>query len=720
MASKRNKQHGPPRTPDSHRTPDQQRWQGLVLAFVILAATFIAYFPATSAGYVWDDNELLRENRLVHVGDGLYRFWFTTEAPDYWPLSSTTFWLEWRIWGDHPLPYHVFNILLHALSAVLFWRVLKRLNLGEPGAFLAALIFAIHPVMVESVVWISERKTVLSMVWYMLAVLAYLRFEDRGLKRDYGLAILAAAAALLAKTAVVMLPMILLLLIWWRRGTLTWRDIVRTAPFFLLSLILGLVTIWFQHHNAIGGLDVRPEGLASRIASVGWVVWFYLYKIVFPVNLAMIYPRWEIPGQNVLSFVPLILLIVGFVVLWSFRKRRTRGALVALASFVMVLMPVLGLLDMAYARFSLVADHLQYPGTPGVIALIGGGLAALFLRAWLKRKKAAEVAFVIIVPAIVLTLVALTWQQAGLYCDEFRLWSHTIAVNDRAWNAYTGRAKVLADRGEWGQALMDYSKAIELSPDDAQHYINRGSGYASVGDYARALKDYDKAIALDPTKDEAYHNRGMTYGRLNQFDKAISDLSQAIELNAYYYEAYSDRGTAYYGQQAYDRAIQDYTKAIVLQPDNATAYNKRGSAYASMGDHLKAIEDYNRAIRLQPNDAEVYFNRGLAYGRLQNYGRAVDDLTRSIELTPESVNAYYNRGVALSHLKDFERAIRDYTEVIERNPNYTAAYSKRAEARYSIGEYGKSRADIEKCQRLGGRVNAELIQALNQALSRPE
>ncbi|HSW45826.1 MAG TPA: glycosyltransferase family 39 protein, partial [Phycisphaerae bacterium] len=347
----------------------------LAAGLLLIAAVFAAHFPAIHAGYIWDDDAFLYQNPIIMAPDGLYRFWFTTEASDYWPLTHTMFWLEWRIWGDNPMPYHVGNIILHAVAVLLLWRVFARLGLDEIGAYLAAMIFAVHPVTVESVAWISERKNVLSLSLYLLSILAYFRFEDRGSRRWYVLALLAAAAALLAKVSVMTLPVVLLLCAWWRRGSLTGRDILRTLPFFAMSLAMGLLEIWFVGQQAsISGEVPRPEGFLSRIAASGWIVWFYLYKTLLPLNLSMVYPRWNVDGGNILSFVPLALLIGCFVVLWRRRTGWGRAPLAALGYFVITLGPVLGFMDMSFALYSLVADHLQYPAMPGIVALAGGWL----------------------------------------------------------------------------------------------------------------------------------------------------------------------------------------------------------------------------------------------------------------------------------------------------------------------------------------------------------
>lgn len=469
------------------------------LALVLIAATFAAHFPATQAGYIWDDDCLLYQNPDMLGPDGLFRIWFRNRTPDYWPLTATTFWLEWQIWGDTPTPYHVTNITLHALAAVVLWRILKRLNFSDLGALLGGLLFAVHPVTVATAAWISERKNSLSMVLCLLSILSFLRFTDLGRRRWYAMALLAAVAALLAKTSVVALPIILLLLCWWRHNTVARRDLLRTAPFFLLSLALGLVTLWMQHDHAVDGVVVRPEGLASRIASVGWVFWFYLYKLLVPIDLAMIYPRWNIDGGRLLSFVPLALMIACLLILWYYRKGWSKGPLAALGAFVIILAPVLGLLDMTYARLSLAADHLQYPGMPGIMALAGGSMAAALT--WVRRRgmRAFAVGIVTMCVAIVLTLAVLTWRQARVYKNEDTLWTHTLRLNNRCWVAYNNRGNAYGMKGDIQQAIWNYSKAIELKPEYTQPYNNRAAAFFGLRQYDKAWADVKKCQQLGGT-----------------------------------------------------------------------------------------------------------------------------------------------------------------------------------------------------------------------------
>ncbi len=613
----------------------RSRFAAFTLGLALIAATFAAHFPAVNAGYIWDDDHLLYQNPLILKPDGLRKLWFGTESPDYWPLTATTFWIEWRIWGNHPKPYHVTNIILHALSAVLVWRILKRLNFNNLGALLGGLIFAVHPITVESVAWISERKNVLSMVFYLLAVLSYLRFEDRGSQGWYAIALLAAIAALLAKTSVVMLPVILLLLCWWRHNSLTRRTVISTMPFFLISLVFGLITVWFQHNNAIAGEIVRPEGLASRIASMGWVAWFYLYKAFVPINLAMVYPRWDIDGGRVLSYVPLALLLACLTAIWVYRRTWGRGPLVALAAFFIILAPVLGLVSMSYARYSLVADHLQYPGLPGLTALIGGALGAAWAVMCERHRRGPAAGIAMVASLAVLALAMLTWRQAAVYKNSETLWTHTLRINDLAWMGYNNRGKAYADRGAYELALRDYNKAIELKPEYAEHYNNRGNALDDLGDHAQAIRDFDKAIELKPGYAPAYNNRGVTLATQGDPVRGIRDLTQAIKLQADYVNAYYNRGNSYLMLGDPARAIQDFNKAIELNPDFAQAYNNRGTAYGASGDIEQALRDHTKAIELKPDFASAYGNRALDFYSLQKYDQAWSDVERCRRLGGE-------------------------------------------------------------------------------------
>lgn len=658
----------------------------VALGLALVVATFAAHYPAVSSGYIWDDNISLYDNPLITAPGGLYKIWFTTQDLAYWPLTSTVFWVEWRIWGNNPTPYHVVNIIFHCIAAVLLWRVLLRLTIGGLGSILAAIIFAVHPVTVESVAWISEMKNVLSLPLALLAILAYLRFEDEKHKRWYVFALLFGLAALLAKSSVVMLPIVLLICIWQQRSYLALRDFLRTLPFFAMSLAAGLMMLWTHHHNAIGDTVVRPEGLASRIASVGWTTWFYLYKLVAPINLAMIYPRWDIDGGRILSYVPLALLIAGFAVLWGYRKSWGHGPPAAVGSYAIVLAPVLGLLDMSFAQQSLVADHLQYQGMPAIMTLIGSGIAAVWFWTQQKNRPGLAAGIAALTCIIVLTLAVLTWRQAWVYKDSETLWDHTLQLNDHAWMA---------------------------------HY-NRANAYDKKGDYDHAIKHFTKAIELKPEYIRSYNNRGNTYLKNNEPALAIKDLSKAIELKPDIARFYFNRGVAYAAMRLLDPAIRDYTKSIELDPNDAESYDNRSSAYSYNGDFIQAIRDCNKAIELKPTCAQSYNNRGAIYGQMGDNPQAIQDFTKAVELQPDYAGAFYNRGLLHAGIGQHDRAIQDFTKSVKLNPNNASAYLHRASALYSLKEYDKAWTDLKKGRRLGGTPNPDLLQDLIKASGRTD
>ena len=554
----------------------------VLLAAAIVAVTLIAYLPVMlHGGFFWDDNSFLYDNKLVRAPDGLRRLWFTTQPTDYFPLTSSVLWVEWRLWGNHPCGYHVVNVLLHAAAAALVWRVLLRLRVsacgGQAGSWLAGLLFAVHPVAAASAAWITEMKNTLPMTLYLLALLAWLRFDSDSSTRPhhddttsttngnpqsairnphYWLSLALFLLALLAKTSVVMLPAVLLLCAWWCRGKLSLKDVARSLPFFALSLALGLVTIWFQHHKAIAvGEIVRPEGAASRLAASGWIAWFYLYKVLLPAGLCVIYPRWDVSGSSAAAFLPLALLVAGLAWLWTRRESWGRAPLFAAAYFLISLLPVLGFVDTSFMANSLVADHLQYVAMIGVIAFAAGVLARL---AGASAERAPMGALVSV--GCVILLASLTWTRASLYGDDRAMWRDNVAVNPSASPAWNNLGWASYNARDYEEAIRDFSQAILLKPDSGLVLNNRGGLYAMLGKYDLALDDCNKAVALMPRVARARIQRGKVYLQTHRPDEAISDFDEAIRLSPSYTEAYACRAQVWLELKEYDKAWADVKK----------------------------------------------------------------------------------------------------------------------------------------------------------------
>jgi tetratricopeptide (TPR) repeat protein len=632
---------------------------GWLPGLLLIAVTFLAYLPVWRAGFIWDDDTFLTNNPVLKRPDALFRLWFTASTPDYFPMTSSMLWVEWRLWGMHPLGYHLVNVLLHSLSAILLWRVLLRLKI--PGALLAAGLFALHPVNVESVAWITERKNTLAMFFYLGSLLAWLRFEDTGQRRWYGLALGAFGLGLLSKTAVAPLPVVLLGMAWWRRGRVEWRDVRRAVPFFLGSVVLGLVTVWFQYHRSIGGDIVRPDNFWSRLAGAGWAVWFYLYKAVLPLNLIFVYPRWRIDARNVLSYLPLALVAAALAWSWLRRARWGKGWVFALGYFVVMLLPILGFLNIYFMRFSLVADYWQYFAIIGPIALVA---------AWIRKPLPAA--------ALLLALGALTWHQCGMYADQETLWRATLARNPGCWMAHDNLGGILLGEGKLEEALAEYGKALEIQPDDPDARNDLGLALFRNGQTDEAIAQYRRALEIKPGDHAAHYNLGLAFFKKGELDEAIAQFQKALELRPDSPDMLLTLGMALSSKGDKAAAVGQYRKALEISPDYEAARYNLGFALSEMGDLDEAIAQYQKVLETDPNYAEARNNLGadlFAKGDLEG---AIAQYRAAVKLQPAYTNALFNLGNALVRSGQLDDGIAQYRSALAVNPGY-------ADARLNLG-----------------------------------
>ena len=539
-------------------------WRSPRTAVVLMVLlTVVVYLPVLRGGLIWDDGSLITENRMVRASDGLYRFWFTSESPDYRPVAWSLWWLEWRLWDGNPTGYHVVNVLLHAVDGVLVWMILRRLKI--PGAWLAALVFAIHPVNVATGAWISEQKNTLSMLFFAVAILLYLRFDEEGHGRWYGLSLAAFLLALLTKTAVVMLPVVLLGCVWWRRGRVRGKDWLCSLPYFMASLVLSLVTI-VQHHRALEGTEVQTGGFGARLATAGWVPWFYLSKALLPLNLTMVYPKWDVDPSRWTSYVPGIILIGSLAVFWWKRETWGRPGFFGLGYFVVMLFPVLGFFDQAFNRYSWVADHWQYYSIVGVIALVVAAGTGIGRRLGQRSRSVG-----VVVSAVVLVVLAgAAWKRSGVYADGETLWRDNVAKNPNAWVAHYNLAVVLREAHRTQEAIPHYQQVLRIKPGMAEGYYGLGVALGQVGKFQEAIGEYEQALRIEPHYANAQNNLAWLLATLTLAEggdpvRAVTLAQSACErADTRLAECLDTLAVAYAAGGRFNDAIATSQKAIEL------------------------------------------------------------------------------------------------------------------------------------------------------------
>lgn len=596
------------------------KWSAIAIgAATIAIATLVAYVPAMKAGFIWNDHDLTAN--LVFEENGLFRVWFTTESINYWPVVWTSYWLEHKLWGFDPTGYHVVNVLLHIMGSLLIWRILKRLSV--PGAWFAALLFALHPVNVESVAWLTQRKNVLCLVFFAASVLSFLRHDDRHGRGVGVLTVVWFLLAMLSKGAAAPLPVVLLLCLWWKRGTrisadahlvchtmphsanmaegqstfaTIARDVLRVLPCFLVTLVMSGVEIWFQYVRSIGSDVVRDDSFFDRLAGAGWVVWFYLGKAIWPLNLSFVYPRWEIDAHNWQAHLPNLALLLVLALAWRFRKGWGRSVLFALVYFLAMLSPVLGFFDIYFMLYSLVADHYQYLAIIGPIALFSAVGTT-----WLHRT-GGVLHGTLCAAAVVLPFVLgfLTWQQSRIYHDQFTLWRDTLRKNPKAWLAHHNLATLLRGRGELDEAARHFQEVLRIRPQDAWAHNDLGGVRQSQSRFAEAADHYRQAIAIDPTLAEAHYNLGTLVQQLGNIEEAVHHYEEAIAIRPDFARAHNNLGTALQIQGRTSEAIDHYREALKLDPNNAQAHYNLGRLLLQQGDreageaHLRQYELLSR------------------------------------------------------------------------------------------------------------------------------
>lgn len=571
-----------------------------LLALVLVVTTFVAYQSVWRAGFIWDDDDHLTANPAMTAPHGLRMIWSSLAVSRYYPLTLTTFWVQRRLWGLNPLPYHQVNIALHALNGILVFLVLRRLRV--PAAWLAAMLWVLHPVNVESVAWITELKNTQSGFFFFLSLLCFLRFEADKKPRWYVLALVCGLAAMLSKPSTVVLPVVLLLCVWWQRGRWLRADIARIAPFFGVAVGMSALAVIEQRGNVLrAGTSEWQLGMAERLVIAGKGVWFYAGKVLWPVHQAFVYPRWELNAASLLSWVPLAGLGVIGLILWRYRNElRPRAALFGCGFFVAALMPVLGFSDIYYFRYSFVADHFQYLASVGLITLAASTGTAISRRLGRRGRNLGSLA-----AAVVLLMLGLfTWRQGRAYQGLETLWRDTLAKNPQCWMAHTNLGDALVRVGKVQEAIWHYEQALRFNTDFVAHY-HLSIAYVLVGEPQKAIGHLEQALKLKPSLAEAQNNLAWVLATLTPVQggdpvRAMNLAQRACELTGNRSASHLDTlAVAYAAAGRFDDAVTTARKAIELaragtQPQLVTEMEERlelyrnGRAYHPSADATSA------------------------------------------------------------------------------------------------------------------------------------
>jgi protein O-mannosyl-transferase len=680
---------------------------------LVLGATLAAYFPALRGGLVWDDDFHVTKAALRSLS-GLARIWFRLGATSqYYPVLHTAFWIEYHLWGDATLGYHLVNMFLHAASACLFILLLQRLKV--PGAWFGGLLFALHPVGVESVAWISEQKNTLSTVFYLLATLTYLRWRVAARPYLYFLATAFFILAILSKSVTVTLPAALLVIIWWQDGRLAWRRDVRPLiPWFVLGAAAGLLTAWVERRY------IGAQGTAfaltpvDRLLLAGRVSWFYFGKLLWPANLIFIYPHWTIDATELRQCLYPLAALGALAGLWALRGR-TRAPLAIALLFVGSLFPALGFFNVYPFQFSYVADHFQYLASLAIYAAAAGAWGA-----WERRGQVAKVGTggppvsteiqsnrtptnptPYLAAVVVLgVLGVLTWRQSHNYRDARTLYEATLASNPACWLADTNLGILLADAGQPAAAVVRFNQSLAINPDSSETHLDMGNALRALGQNAGAMAQYGLALQGRPNFAPAHYNKGVALAGVGQRDEAIAEYREAIRLNPDYAEAHDNLGNALRDSRRLPEALAEYRIALQLDPASAEFHNNLGVALAEGGQLPEAIDEMTEAIRLRPRYADAEDNLGMALAQTGHADDALRHFQAAVDDAPDRLESHYNFAIFLARAGRMPDAIVQLQESVHLRPDFPEGHDNLGNALRAVGRTDDAIAEYRQAIRL--------------------
>ncbi len=665
------------RFPADYRTVDRDLLQPgvspILSACLIDAIVLAAYLPAMDAGFVFDDRVYLLQDTRMGSAEGLGRIWTEVGGPEYrhqyYPMTSTALWAQHRLFGPEPFGYHLVNVLLHAANAILLWRLLRRLSV--PGAWVAGLIFAVHPVHVQSVAWISELKNVLSTFFFLLSAGLFVRwlFDEPGKAVApvflYAAGLLLFIAALLSKTATCLLPVALALLVWWKRGRLDRRAVAAIVPLAVIGAGFVAMTVLLESHHRAHG-EAFEQTWLERVLIAGRAVWFYAGKLAWPADLMMIYPRWELNPAAWAHYAYPAAAIAVLATLIAVRRRVGNGPAAAILFFIVAVAP-LSFVNVAFTRLSFVADHWQYWASMGLIALaVGAVFGAKFHVIGHLRPAAAAAAIAVLAGA--------AWKRAEVFHSEETLWRDTIEKNPQAWAAYNNLALALSENGRPEEAIVCFREAVRLNSRYAEGHNNLGAALMLRGGLDEAIDHYREAIRLEPDLPGVHYNMALATRSQGLVGEAIGHYRETLRWSPRSAEAHNGLGELLERQGLRLEATDHYLEAVNLDPGFARAHRNAGRALRAGGKLSESIAHLRMAVRLDPDYRQAHNNLGNALVAAGRADEAIRYFGEALRLGDDAA-ARYNLGIAESARGRTREAIAHYRAALSVDPAYADAHN---------------------------------------------
>ena len=667
-------------------------------ACLVVLATLFSHWQSISGGFIWDDDAHVTRQFLRSL-NGLWQIWFKLGATQqYYPIVHSTFWIEQALWGDNAALYHLTNIVFHIIVVFMLVAVLKQLAI--PGAWIAGFIFALHPVHVESVAWITEQKNTISAIFYLITALFYLKFDSNRQIKYYTYASILFIIALLSKSVTATLPPALLVLFWWRRGKISFKnDVIPLIPFFIIGICGGIFTAWIEKvYIGAQGSDYQSAVQLTpltRCLLAGHVILFYLSKLLWPTNLTFIYEHWSISASDytdyiyTFSVIIILALLVRYAITGGNRKSYdtfSRAPLAGFLFFAGTLFPVLGFANVYPFMFSYVADHFQYLASVGIIVPL-----CAYITIRLEKLSDDFYSIIHVLGGCIIALFGfLSFLQCNIYKNGETLYRDTILKNPSCWMAHNNLGAILLSQGKQEEAKIQFSTALKIRPDYPDARSNMCSVLIREGNLKEALVNAQEAKRLRPSSPENLNNLGIVLFNLGRNDESIAIYNEAIRLRPEYPEVLNNLGNALVQSGKKQEDLDCYIKAIKFKNDFPEAYANISILYLGSGHIVEGINCYEQAVKLLPASSNYHKALGLAYSNAGRINDSILQLQESLKLNQLDWEAWYFLANTLVAGNKYTEAEMPYLNSIKLKPDNVGAENNLASIYYKSGNYTDS------------------------------